>query len=321
MSQEMNEFKFPDEVEVEGTNTENSNPDGFEIEIENDVPPEDRNRKPVDPDVVEAVEEENLEKFNNDQNKALKEAKKIYHMERREKEAALREQQEAIALAKQMIEENKKLKGSLSEGQTALLEQAKKVVSNEVEDAKRRYKLAYESGDSDALVEAQELLTAAKIKMERVNNFKPALQKEEIDVKPAPREVPRQPQPDPKAAKWQSENSWFGSDDEMTSFALGLHTKLIKSGIDPNSDEYYARLNSRIRQVFPENFGLDNNEPETPQQSQSAPRQKSNVVAPATRGTSSSKIKLTPFQVTMAKKFGVSHELMAQKIAELRKGE
>jgi hypothetical protein len=141
-----------------------------------------------------------------------------------------------------------------------------------------------------------------------------------MDVAPVgiPREVPRQPQADPKAARWQSENSWFGSDDEMTSFALGLHTKLIKNGIDPNSDEYYTRLNSRIRQVFPENFGLDNNETET--QQSSAPRQKSNVVAPATRSTSSSKIRLTPFQVTMAKKFGVSHELMAQKIAELRKG-
>jgi hypothetical protein len=155
--------------------------------------------------------------------------------------------------------------------------------------------------------------------MDRVNNFKPALQDEESNVKIAPREVPRQPQADPKAARWQSENSWFGSDDEMTSFALGLHTKLIKNGIDPNSDEYYAKINSRIRQVFPENFDLDNNETETPQ-SQSAPRQKSNVVAPATRSTSSSKIRLTPFQVTMAKKFGVSHELMAQKIAELRKG-
>jgi hypothetical protein len=156
--------------------------------------------------------------------------------------------------------------------------------------------------------------------MDRVNNFKPALQDEESNVKIAPREIPRQPQTDPKAARWQNENSWFGSDDEMTSFALGLHTKLIKNGIDPNSDDYYARINSRIRQVFPENFGLDNNETETPQ-SQSAPRQKSNVVAPATRSTSSSKIRLTPFQVTMAKKFGVSHELMAQKIAELRKGE
>lgn len=298
------EFSFPDEeakkpaVEEEG---------GVEVEIE-------VSKKP------EPEKEDEIEKYDEKVKKRIADLQAGFHAEKRRAEEAAREREEAIAFAQSVAEENKKLKGSLSEGQSALLEQAKKVVSNEVEDAKRRYKLAYESGDSDALVEAQELLTAAKIKMERVNNFKPALQKEETEVKTAPREVPRQPQVDPKAARWQSENSWFGSDDEMTSFALGLHTKLIKSGIDPNSDEYYARLNSRIRQVFPENFGLDNNEPET-QQSQSAPRQKSNVVAPATRSTSSSKIRLTPFQVTMAKKFGVSHELMAQKIAELRKGE
>ena len=302
------EFTFPDEeskkpiVEDDG---------GVDVEIEVS------NKKESAP--VAKEDDDEIDKYDEKVKKRIADLQSGFHAERRRAEEAAREREEAIAFAQSVAEENKKLKGSLNEGQTALLEQAKKVVSNEVEEAKRRYKLAYESGDSDALVEAQELLTSAKIKMERVNNFKPALQKEENEVKIAPKEVPRQPQVDPKAARWQSENSWFGSDDEMTSFALGLHTKLIKSGIDPNSDEYYARLNSRIRQVFPENFGLDNNEPET-QQSQSAPRQKSNVVAPATRSTSSSKIRLTPFQVTMAKKFGVSHELMAQKIAELRKG-
>lgn len=270
-------------------------------------------------DKKETKEVDEIEKYDEKVKKRIADLQTGFHNERRRAEEAAREKEEALAFAQSIAEENKKLKGSLNVGQTALLEQAKKVVSNEVDDAKRRYKLAYESGDSDALVDAQELLTSAKIKMDRVNNFKPALQDEESNVKIAPREVPRQPQADPKAARWQAENSWFGSDDEMTSFALGLHTKLIKNGIDPNTDEYYERINSRIRQVFPENFGLDSNEPEARQSS--APRQKSNVVAPATRSTSSSKIRLTPFQVTMAKKFGVSHELMAQKIAELRKGE
>ena len=309
MQVEKEEFTFPDEEAKKPAVEEDG---GIDVEIEVS------NKKEAEP---APKEDDEIEKYDEKVKKRIADLQSGFHAERRRAEEAAREREEAIAFAQSVAEENKKLKGSLSEGQTALLEQAKKVVSNEVEDAKRRYKLAYESGDSDALVEAQELLTAAKIKMDRVNNFKPALQKEETEVKIAPREVPRQPEVDPKAARWQSENSWFGSDDEMTSFALGLHTKLIKSGIDPNSDEYYARLNSRIRQVFPENFGLDNNEPETPPASQSAPRQKSNVVAPATRSTSSSKIRLTPFQVTMAKKFGVSHELMAQKIAELRKGE
>ena len=304
---EKQEFSFPDEVDKKPEAEDDGGVD-VEIEVSSKNEPE-----PV------AKEDDEIERYDEKVKKRISDLQSGFHNERRRAEEAAREKDEALAFAQSIAEENKKLKGSLNVGQTALLEQAKKVVSNEVDDAKRRYKLAYESGDSDALVEAQELLTSAKIKMDRVNNFKPALQDEENEVKIAPREVPRQPQADPKAARWQSENSWFGSDDEMTSFALGLHTKLIKNGIDPNSDEYYARLNSRIRQVFPENFGLDNNETETPQ-SQSAPRQKSNVVAPATRSTSSSKIRLTPFQVTMAKKFGVSHELMAQKIAELRKG-
>ena len=304
---EKQEFSFPDEVDKKPEVEDDGGVD-VEIEVSNKNEPE-----PV------AKEDDEIERYDEKVKKRIADLQSGFHNERRRAEEAAREKEEALAFAQSIAEENKKLKGSLNVGQTALLEQAKKVVSNEVDDAKRRYKLAYESGDSDALVEAQELLTSAKIKMDRVNNFKPALQDEENEVKIAPREVPRQPQADPKAARWQSENSWFGSDDEMTSFALGLHTKLIKNGIDPNSDEYYAKINSRIRQVFPENFGLDNNETETPQ-SQSAPRQKSNVVAPATRSTSSSKIRLTPFQVTMAKKFGVSHELMAQKIAELRKG-
>jgi len=304
---EQKEFTFPDEESKKPAVEEDG---GVDVEIETS------NKK--EPEVKE---DDEIEKYDEKVKKRIADLQSGFHNERRRAEEAAREREEAIAFAQSVAEENKKLKGSLSEGQSALLEQAKKVVSNEVEDAKRRYKMAYESGDSDALVEAQELLTAAKIKMDRVNNFKPALQKEETEVKTATKEVPRQPQVDPKAAKWQSENSWFGSDDEMTSFALGLHTKLIKSGIDPNSDEYYTRLNSRIRQVFPENFGLDNNEPEPQSSRESVPRQKSNVVAPATRSTSSSKIRLTPFQVTMAKKFGVSHELMAQKIAELRKGD
>ena len=305
---EKQEFSFPDE---EKKKPEVENDGGVDVEIETSAPKESKSTQSNDDDEIE--------KYDEKVKKRIADLQSGFHNERRRAEEAAREREEAIAFAQSIAAENKKLKGSLSEGQSALLEQAKKVVSNEVDEAKRRYKSAYESGDSDALVDAQELLTSAKIKMERVNNFRPALQKEENEVKIAPREVPRQPQADPKAARWQSENSWFGSDDEMTSFALGLHTKLIKNGIDPNSDEYYTRLNSRIRQVFPENFGLDNNESET--QTSSAPRQKSNVVAPATRSTSSSKIRLTPFQVTMAKKFGVSHELMAQKIAELRKGE
>ena len=223
------EFQFPDEVGKKTTVEEDDG--GVDVEIEAAESAKTQESAPA-----KEKESDEIEAYDEKVKKRIADLQSGFHTERRRAEEAAREREEAMAFAQSMAEENKKLKGSLNQGQSALLEQAKKVVSNEVEDAKRRYKLAYESGDSDALVEAQELLTTAKIRMDRVNNFRPALQEQENEVKIAPREVPRQPQVDPKAALWQTENSWFGSDDEMTSFALGLHTKLIKSGIDPNSD-------------------------------------------------------------------------------------
>ena len=190
----------------------------------------------------------------------------------------------------------------MGQGQQALLEQAKKVVANEVEQAKAKYKQAYESGDSDALVSAQEELTAAKIKAERVNNFRPAVAKPETSVvQPAPR---AEPQVDSKALAWRDSNPWFGSDDEMTAVALTVHRKLVESGVSTNSDEYYEKINSRVRQLFPDAFTSDR------------PVKKSQVVTPATRSTAPKKIVLTQSQVEIAKRLGVPLDLYARKVAE-----
>ena len=179
---------------------------------------------------------------------------------------------------------------------------------------KAKYKEAYESGDSDKVLEAQEELTDAKFKVEKVKNFKPTpLQQEETSVQTnyAP-----QPSFDAKAESWRQDNPWFGNDDEMTSFALGLHQKLVKSGIDPKSDEYYEKINSRMRQVFPDQFADEgDDEPE-----ETKPRRKTNVVAPATRSTAPKKIVLTQTQVALAKRLGVPLEEYAKQVAmEMRK--
>jgi hypothetical protein len=309
------EFKFPDEVEtkadkdedkvefeIEGENTET------EVEVIDDTPAQDRGRKPMEEPPKEFAEDE-LTKYDESVQRRIKHFTKGYHEERRAKETAEREREEALRIAQTVVEENKKLKGSLNSNQQALLEQAKKVVGNEVEKAKAKYKEAYESGDSDAIVDAQEALITAKSRMERVNNFKPApLQEEKTEVQ-IPQQVTKQPPVDQKALAWQSENKWFGSDDEMTSFALGLHTKLVKSGVDPQSNEYYERLNSRVRQVFPEQF-----ESERPVNAPTSPK-KSNV-APATRSTAPKKIVLTQTQVNIAKRLGVPLDLYARKVAE-----
>lgn len=301
------EFRFPDEkaeekkdieFEVEGEGES-------EIEVVDDTPEEDRGRPPMKEPPSEVTDDE-LAQYSDGVKKRIQHFSKGYHEERRAKEAALREREEAIRLAQQLIEENKKLQNSQGQTQNALLEQAKRVVASEVEDAKRKYKEAYESGDSDALVAAQEELTAAKIKAERVSNFKPApLQEEKPAVQTAPqpaREVV--PQVDSRASAWQEANPWFGTDDEMTALALTVHRKLVESGVSPTSDEYYERINTRMRQVFPDAFPSEKTV------------KKSSVVAPATRSTAPKKIVLTKSQVNIAKRLGLTNEQYARAVAE-----
>ena len=305
------EYKFPDEKEVKADSEEKVEYEiegETEVEVIDDTPEQDRGRSRMEEPPKDFAEDE-LTKYDEGVRKRIQHFTKGYHEERRAKESAEREREEALRIAHAVVEENKKLKGSLNTNQQALLEQAKRVVGNEVEKAKARYKEAYEAGDSDAVVDAQEALIAAKSKMERVNNFKPApLQQQKSEVQ-IPQQVIKQPPVDQKAMAWQSENRWFGSDDEMTSFALGLHTKLVKSGVDPQSNEYYEKLNSRVRQVFPDQF-----ESEKPVNAPTSPK-RSNV-APATRSTAPKKIVLTQTQVNIAKRLGVPLDLYARKVAE-----
>jgi hypothetical protein len=311
---EKTEFVFPDEKE-EAEKKANSSlkSEEYDIEVVDDTPLADRNRgEPLDTPPEEVTEEE-LDKYTDVKLKErLSKLGRGYHDERRAKEAAFREKDEALRLAQSIVEENRKLKGTLNTSQEALLEQAKRNLSAEVEEAKREYKNAYEAGDSDALVAAQDKLTSVKIKAERVNNFKPApLQDNKSDVQT--QQIAQANAVDPRAADWQARNGWFGKDREMTGYALALHEKLVvEDGVDPKSDEYYRKLNGRIRQVFPERFASE--ESADAQTSQRSP--KANVVAPATRSTAPRKIVLNATQVQLAKRLGVPLELYARKVAE-----
>ena len=301
------EFKFPDE---KTTDSKEETVD-FEIEVVDDTPEEDRNKSSAEP--PQEVTEEELSKYSD---KRLKERLahlgKGYHDERRAKEAAFREREEALRLTQSVVEENKKLKGSLSSNQEVLLEQAKKVVDNEVEKAKQSYKDAYQSGDPDALVEAQEALTMAKINSDKIKNFKPTPLQEDRNVVQTTN-IAQEQAVDPKAQRWFDKNSsWYGKDREMTGYALALHEKLVlEDGLDPRSDEYYKRLDGRIHQVFSDRFSSE--ELADAPQSQ---RKRENVVAPATRSTAPKKIVLNATQVQLAKRLGVPLELYARKVAE-----
>jgi hypothetical protein len=310
---EKTEFEFPDEKEENlrkgGKVVTPQEDDKPEIEVVDDTPEEDRYRTPMKEAPQDPTEEE-LATYSESVKNRFKHFTKGYHEERRAKESAEREKEEALRLAQAMFEENKKLKGSVNQGQTVLLEQAKKVINSEIEEAKRLYKEAYESGDADKLLDAQEALTTARIRADKVNNFRPApLQEEETTVQIAPQ--PQQAAPvDEKLLAWQDQNQWFGSNKRMTSYALGLHEELVENGIRVGSDEYYRRIDTDIRERFPDQVGAGESADAKPQ------RTKSNVVSPATRSTAPKKIVLTQTQVNLAKRLGVPLELYARKVAE-----
>ena len=306
---EKTEFEFPDEVEAknprEGGKVVEPEP---EIEVVDDTPEQDRNRTPQDP--PKEVTDEELEKYTDQRLKTrLAHLGRGYHDERRAKEMALREKEEAIKMAQQIVEENKKLKGSLHQGQNALLEQAKKVVANEMKEAKDKFKAAYESGDAEALTAAQSEMTTVQLKLERVNNFKPApLQEEKTEVQ-LPQSQPA-PQLDEKTRTWTEKNTWFGPNKKMTAYALGLHDELVGKGYTSGSDDYYKEIDAEMRNRFSDVFESDKSE-DAP-----SPPKRSNVVAPATRSTAPRKVVLTKSQVEIAKRLGVPLELYARKVAE-----
>jgi len=285
-----------------------------EIEVEDDTPEADRGRKASPP--PEEVTNEELENYSDKVKNRIKHFSKGYHDERRAKEEAQRQQEALETYTRNLIAENQKLKGSVDQSHNSLIESARKQVDSELAMAKRQYKEAYESGEPDAVLEAQTMLNTAQIRMERVNGLKPkqisALQPQETPVQTQVDAPQPQVQRDEKAETWREDNSWFGSDDEMTAFALGLHNKLTKEGVDPKTNTYYEKINTRMRQVFPDQFD-DGIEDEL----ESTQRKSSNVVAPATRSTAPRKIRLTQSQVAIAKKLGVPLEIYAKQAAEL----
>ena len=305
----MDTFKFPHETEAEKEKPVEEKIEfevegEAEVEVVDDTPPEDRGRKPMKEPPSEVTEEE-LEQYSESVKKRIQHFSKGYHEERRAKEAALREREEAIRLAQTLVEENKKLQGSVGQNQQALLEQAKKVASTEVEEAKRKLKEAHEAFDTDAVVEAQEALTAAKIRAERINSFRPPVAApQETVVQPAQAQPEPAVQVDAKARAWQEANPWFGQNRKMTALALAVHQDLVEKGVSTTSDEYYEQINAQVRDVFPSAFTSEK------------PVKKSNVVAPATRSTAPKKIVLTQTQVNLAKRLGVPLELYARQVAE-----
>ncbi len=287
-------------------------PPEIEIEIIDDVPEEDRlNATPLPKDIVNEIDNDDLESYSKEAKQRLLQMKKLINDERRAKETALRENEEAIRVANTVINENKSLKGRLSSGEKVYVSTAKEKLASDLDQARRAYKEAYDSGDGDRLVEAQERLTEIKFKTQEMERYIP--QYEENTLQLPEIEIQNQNQParlDSKTQAWLDKNKWYGSDDDMSFLAMGIHKRLEREGVPTGSDHYWNTIDIEMKKRFPDKLG----DAET---KNSATTRKSTVVAPATRSTSSKKVAITASAAAIAKKLGVTPEQYVREMTKL----
>jgi hypothetical protein len=321
------EFKFPDEMEddkgkpEDDLDVEVEGEGSVSIEIVDDTPPADRNRDPVPDKIKEELETADSSKeYSKNVKDKFTQYKKAWHDERRAKEAALREQQEALNAAQKILDENKRLKNMLHNGEKELISTYQSSAEMEVEKAKRSYKEAYDSGDVDAQMEAQSEMMRAQLKLDKAKSFRPTVQNPENDVQIQTKQVQQPAQMDDKVAEWVANNPWYVDPNKkvMSKYAVFVHEELEEKfgRAFVGTDEYFKRIDSEVKRRFPEEFDdieVKNEEEEKPQRTAKL----STVVAPAKRSTSSKKIVLTKTQVALARKFGLSPEQYARELSKL----
>ena len=324
-------YEFPHETEAKKLAEEK-----LEIEIEDDTPPEDRGRKPMKEPVDEVTDEE-LASYDEKVQKRIKKFTRGYHDERRAKEQALREREATETYAKQILEENKRLQQQLSTGSEAYIEQSKSSAQIELDAAKEKYKKAYEAADPDSIVQAQEAIARATLKIDRAESMKP-IKNEEREFQPPAREDDEAPRVSPRTQKWVKHNSdWWGVDEEMTMTAMGIDKKLQREyGADyVGTEEYFQTIDKTMRKRFPEHFESDQSyeEDEPPPKKRTSepvdeddydpPRRATRItspVAPASRSTPPNRIRLKASEAAQARRLGVPIEEYARQVALLRKG-
>lgn len=285
--------------------------DGLEVEVVDDTPARDQNRKPLPEEVTKSLEEDSdVEEYSSKVKQRIDQMKKAWHDERRAKESALRERDEATRIAQAAFSDRVAYQKRLQDGESWAIDQSKQRATLQLDNAKRAYREAYEAGDSEKLVDAQQMLNSAMSDFERTNQYRPqyvqpALQPQQNEVYSQPQAEPEYsaPEPDSRTKEWGEQNTWFGEDKELTSFALGVHQTLVDEGVSPNTGEYFERIDARMRQVFPDKFGGRRRQPST-------------VVAPVGRSPKGRRVVLTQTQVALAKRLGITPEAYARELVK-----
>lgn len=300
-----------------------------DIEIVDDRPPEDR-RPPAKETKAEAKSDESddeLEGYSEKVKKRINKLRYQQHEERRQREEAERLREEAIRVAQKYADQSKQYHKIIQEGEQYLVHQIRERASMAVDQAKNSYRQAYEEGNTDKILEAQEALINAQSELKsadyQLNEIKhrPKQEPEEFKApEPEKPQVHRPPEPSAKALKWSQDNPWFGQEKDMTALAYGVHEKLIRDeGYDPNSDEYFEAIDRTMRSRFPDYFGegdSGSDEPSQDEQSSSTSRSPSVVVAPSSRnnGAKPRKVRLSRTQLALAKRLGLTPEQYANQL-------
>ena len=287
----------------------------LEVSVVDDTPPDDQNRAPR----TEADgEDDDLDEgqFGQRIRKRIDKLRYEWNEERRAKEGALRENQEAVHYAQSVQGENDGLKQQLADQRKLLYDQVSAKTDAEIDGAKRRYKEAYEAGDADAITDAQSELS--RLNAERAQYvYAPAQPVRQQAPMQHPQQQQQQqpvPPPDPLAVGWLKKNAWFQAPgyEEMTGYAIGLHEKLVKQGMDPRGNpKYYEGIDAALHKQFTEHFGKTADTGDAPTS------RRTPVVAPARRGGKAPRrVELNQSQVNLARKLGLTPEQYAQQLVK-----
>ena len=301
--------------------------DVVDVEVIDDRPTADQRPATTagsgDEDIATDAE---IESYGKRAYKRMKKLKWQYHEERRAKEQSDRMANEAVNYTQTLQTENQRLLRLVQDSQKALTEHSKYGAQVAVNVAQKALQEAHEAGDSEAISAAQKALTNAQlaqasapaVSQRIIDKWKQNVLAEDRQAAQQQQYIPQAPEVDPAAQEWQADNPWFGQDTEMTSFAYGVHERLVRDeGVDPESQEYYQLIDQRMKEVFPSYFGTNNVGSSEPIVVESAPRRRTSpVVAPAMRnnGAVPRKVTLTSTQVALAKRLGLTPQQYASQL-------
>ena len=285
----------------------------IEVELEEQKSSEETKQEEVQQEQPQEEVQETTDKEVEEQATSVQ--KRIDKLTRKMREAE-RQREEALRFAKQVQEENQKIKQNAYQLDKGYVNESTNRIESQIEAVKEKLKAAVSAGDVDSQIQANELLARLAAENERYKVRQKQLADEEESynaqsqqAQPTPPQQQEQVTPDPKAQKWLAKNTWFAESTAMRETALSIHSELVQEGFDVSSDEYYSEIDKRIREEFPHKF-------EDTKQIAQKPVQ---TVASANRTASNNgrkKVRLSPSQVAIAKKLGVPISEYAKYVKE-----